>query len=492
MNKVRAKAVETNNCQPSKKPRWDRVDDLDDDFPDADFTVEEFDLCLTQATGSTSKPTSSTTNAGEAKNGVLPSSSKDLSYNLDGQIQLLQRKVASLSKELHDTRLSKQDELKAQADAFSKERLDLKAQIEFKDGELRSSAIRQATLEEKLRSKGIETRLKQAIDEGTSTDDAPICANANVAVSTPKRINALSWGSDRAAWLSSQYGMYPLPCSESKLTELAHLDLLRDFVIKRKHCDMAQAVPDAVILSLRGLGESINETLMCASTADSTPCERVSRSAEKFSETFKFDLLADLSYIDDARLLVSVVNVLNSFALSSERASSAILKQTSMLSHLLLQVGEEPVTIPILRLFSLLADTDNSLALFSCCSPAVACCMWKNLCKPFETNATEALLCEGIELAERASSTVQNLCPCFAWFVTKLTLKLRAMQLSSSVSAECSNVLLSRIIAVAQMQPQHRLQVCRLLTSSKYHAKLAQAWPFLDEEASQCSGSDHD
>lgn len=489
MNKVRARAVDTNNCRPSKKPRWDGVDDLDDDFPDADFTVEEFDLCLTQATGLTSKPTSCTTNARDASDAVLPLPSKDLSYNLDGQIQLLQRKVASLSKELHDVRLGKQDELKAQANAFAKERLDLKAQIEFKDGELRNSAIRQATLEERLRGKGIETRLKQTVDEATSMDDSPNCTNAEVVASTPKGISTFSWGANKAAWLSSQYGLHPLPSSESELTNLAHLDALRNFVIKRKNSDMTQAVPDAVILSLRGLGESINETLMCASTADSTPCERVSQSAE-FSETF-LDLLADLSHIDDARLLVSVVNMLNSFALSSERASSAILKQTSMLSHLLLQVGEEQVTISILRLFSLLADIENSLSPFCCCSPEVACCMWKNLRKPFKTNATEALLCEGVGLAERASSTVQNLCRCFAWFVTKLVRKLRAMQLSSVFSTECSSVLLSRTMAVAQMQFQHRPQVCRLLTSSKHHARLAQAWPFLDD-SSQCSGSDHD
>ncbi|KAK8766220.1 hypothetical protein V5799_006990, partial [Amblyomma americanum] len=271
-NKVHVKAVESNECRPSKRPKLDEVIDLDDDFPDADFTVEEFDLCLTQATGATSKPTSSTTNAGDIINGVL-APSKDLSYNLDGQIQLLQRKVASLSKELHDTRLSKQDELKAQADAFARERLDLKAQIEFKDGELRNSAIRQVTLEEKLRGKGIETRLKQTVDEATSTDDAPSRTNANVVASTPKGISTLSWGSDRATWLSSQYEMYPLPGSQRERSELAHLDLLRDYVNKRKN-DIEQGVPYAVILSLRSLSESMNETLMCASTADNTPCER--------------------------------------------------------------------------------------------------------------------------------------------------------------------------------------------------------------------------
>lgn len=493
-SKARSGAAANNDIRPPKRRKLDEIDDSDDDFPDADLTVEEFDLCLTQATGATSKPTGSTTDTGNVSNGLPCAAIKDLSYSLDGQIQLLQRKVASLSKELHDTRLGKQDELKAQADAFAKERHDLKAQIEFKDGELRSCAIRQATLEEKLRGKGIETRLKQMVEQATSTSDAPGCStsNGNVTTTAPKRIVTLSRGSNKAAWLSSQYGMHALRSVKSDHIGLAHLDVLRDYASKRKTCDVAQVVPNAVILSLRGLGECINETLTCTSTTDSSAAERVGLSAEKYNEGFVFDVLADLSMVEDPTLLAAVVSLLNAFALSSEQACSAILKQQSMLSHLLQQVGVEPVTIPIFRLLGSLANIDNSLAPFCCSSVTAPCCMWKCLCKPFERHVTVPLLHEGLHLAQQASCMAQSLCPCFAWFVTKLSQKVRALQLSSA-GLQNSNALLSRICAIAQTQPQHRQQACRLLTPTKYHSRLVHAWPFVDDDtANQSPTSDQD
>lgn len=181
--KTHSRDATSNDHRPAKRARYDRRDDCEDDFPDGDFTVEEFDFCLTQATGVSSKPTTSRTDTGSVSNGVVDGAF-NLSYNHDGQLQLLQRKVAALSKELHETRLSKQDELKAQADAFSKERHDLKSQIEFKEGELRSAAIRQATLEEKLRGRGIETRFKQLVDGATSTNDSP-CNSAATRTAGP-------------------------------------------------------------------------------------------------------------------------------------------------------------------------------------------------------------------------------------------------------------------------------------------------------------------
>lgn len=490
-SKVRSGAAANNDIRPPKRPRLDEADGSDDDFPDADLTVEEFDLCLTQATGA-SKPTSNTTD--NVSNGLPCVAIKDLSYSLDGQIQLLQRKVASLSKELHDTRLGKQDELKAQADAFAKERHDLKAQIEFKDGELRSCAIRQATLEEKLRGKGIETRLKQTVEQATSTGDAPCgsTSNGSVATTAPKRIATFSRGSNRSAWLSSQYGIHALQSAKSDHSGLAHLDVLRDYASERKTCDLAQVVPSAVILSLRGLGECIHETITCISTTDSSVAERVALSAEKCNEGFVFDVLADLCTVEDTALLAAVVGLLNAFALSSEQACSAILKQQGMLTHLLQQVGEETVTIPIFRLLCSLISVDDSLAPFCCSSATVSRCMWKCLCKPFEQHVTVPLLHEGLHLAQQASCMAQSLCPCFAWFVTKISQNVRALQLSSA-GTRSSSALLSRICAIAQNQPQHRQQACRLLTPSKCNSRLAHAWPFVeDDSTNQSPSSDQD
>lgn len=493
-SKVRPGAP-VNDIRPPKRPRLDEPDSSDDDFPDADLTVEEFDLCLTQATGaSTSKPTSSTTDTSTVSNGLACVATKDLSYSLDGQIQLLQRKVASLSKELHDTRLGKQDELKAQANAFAKERHDLQAQIEFKNGELRSCAIRQATLEEKLRGKGIETRLKQTVEQATSTGDAPGSSTSNGSVTTtgPKRIVAFSRGSNKSTWLSSQYGVHALQCVKGDHRGLAHLDVLRDYASKRKTCGVAQVVPSAVILSLRGLAECLHETMASSSMTDSSIAERVGLSAEKYNEGFVFDLLADLCVAEDPALLAAVVNLLNAFTLSSVPACSAILKQQGMLTYLLQRVGEELVTIPIFRLLGSLASIDNSLAPFCCPSATVPCCMWKCLCKPFEQHLAVPLLYEGLHLAQQASCVAQSLCPCFAWFVTKLSQKVRALQLPAA-STHCSNVLLNRVCAIAQTQPQHRQQSCRLLTPSKYNSRLAHAWPFVDDDsANQSPSSDQD
>lgn len=483
-----------NDIRPAKRPRLNEADSSDDDFPDADLTVEEFDLCLTQATGA-SKPTNTTTDTGNVSNGLPYVAIKDLSYSLDGQVQLLQRKVASLGKELHDTRLGKLDELKAQADAFAKERHDLKAQIEFKDGELRSCAIRQATLEEKLREKGIETRLKQTVEQATSTGDAPFSStskNGSVATKAPERIFTFSKGSNRSAWLSSQYGVHAFQSTASDHNGQAHLDVLRDYASKRTSGDVAQVVPNAVILSLRGLSECIHETLICASSADSSVAERVALSAEKYDEGFVFDVLADLCMVEDSALLAAVVGLLNAFALSSEEACSAILKRPGMLTHLLQRFGEETVTIPILRLLSSLANIDDSLAPFCCSSATVSRCMWKCLCKPFEQHVAVPLLNEGLHFAHQASCTAQSLCPCFAWFVTKISQNIRALQLSSA-SMRSSNALLSRICAIAQSQPQHRQQACRLLTPGKHSSRLVHVWPFVDEDtANQSPSSDQD
>lgn len=488
--KTHSRGATSNDNRPAKRARYDGGNDCEDDFPDGDFTAEEFDLCLTQATGVSSKPTTSRTDTGSVSNGVADVAF-NLSYNFDGQLQLLQRKVAALSKELHEARLSKQDELKAQADAFLKERHDLKSQIEFKDGELRSAAIRQATLEEKLRGKGIETRFKQLVDEATSTNDSP-CKSAASSTAGPVAPKALlKRGSKKALLLSSQFGMHPPPSDKARHTVLAHLDVLRDSVSKRKGRSASPEGTGAALLSLRALTEAIAESVMCVPVTVSIPADRVCRSADKFNERFVFGVLADLTSVGDPRLHLEIASLLHAFASSSEQACGAILQEPGMLAHLLSQVQEEEAAIVVYRLFSLLAGSDNSFAAFCCTLPTATCCMWKSLCQPLEQDVAEALLSEGLQLAQHTLTAVQTLCSCFNWFVTKVLEKLRALLLNPE-KGECSVDLLSRVCALAQMETEYRQQVCRMLTQSKHLSRLAQAWPFLEDDNNQSPGSEPD
>lgn len=488
--KTHSRDATSNDHRPAKRTRYDRGGDCEDDFPDGDFTVEEFDFCLTQATGVSSKPTTSRTDTGSVSNGVVDGAF-NLSYNHDGQLQLLQRKVAALSKELHETRLSKQDELKAQADAFLKERHDLKSQIEFKEGELRSAAIRQATLEEKLRGKGIETRFKQLVDGATSTNDSPYnpAATRTAGPAAPKVV--LKRGSKKALLLSSQYGMHPPLGDRTGRAVLAHLDVLRDYTSKRKTRSASPEGTSAALLSLRALTEAVAETVMSVPATASIPADRVFRSADKFNERFIFDILADLSSVGNSRVHLEIASLLHSFASSSEQACGAILREPSMLSRLLSQVQEEEVAIVVYRLFSLLAAADNSFAAFCCTSSTVTCCMWKSLCQPLKQDVGEALLSEGLQLTQHTFTAVQSLCPCFGWFVTKVLEKLRALLLSLD-KGECSVDLLSRICALAQTETEYRPQVCRMLTQSKHLSRLAQVWPFLEDDNNQSPGSEPD
>lgn len=490
--KTHSREATSNDNRQAKRARYDRGEDCEDDFPDGDFTAEEFDFCLTQATGVSSKPTTSRTDTGSVSNGVVDGAF-NLSYNYDGQLQLLQRKVAALSKELHETRLSKQDELKAQADAFSKERHDLKSQIEFKEGELRSAAIRQATLEEKLRGKGIETRFKQLVDGSTSTSDSSSnsAATRTTRPVAPKAL--LKRVPKKALLLSSQYEMHPPQSDKTRHTLLAHLDVLRDYTRKLRLHPTCCASPEstgAALLSLRALTEAIAETVMSVPVTASNPADRVCRSADKFNERFVFDILADLSSGDSPKLHLEIASLLHAFASSSEQACDAILREPSMLSRLLVHVHDEEVAIVVFRLLSLLAAADNSFAEFCCTSPTVTCCMWRSLRQPLEQDVTEALLSEGLQLAQRTYTAVQSLCPCFGRFVTKVLEKLRALLLNPE-KGECTVDLLSRICALAQRETEYRPQVCRMLTQSKHLSRLAQVWPFLEDD-NQSPGSEPD
>ncbi|CAN7999703.1 unnamed protein product, partial [Ixodes pacificus] len=316
----RAGISSTNDESAPKRIRLDGLDEhpvgdfADNDFPDDDFTVEEFDFCLTQvADGTLAPPQTRNLVSSTIHNGATD---KDLQYCLEGQVQLLGLKVASLTRELYSERLSKREELKAQASLHSKELNQLKSPLEFKEGELRSIVSRQTALEEKLRCHGGETKHRQVVDAGTSTtlDDADVPGSVKAWGTRPTNAVAAARRNlpNVPTWLGHQHSLCTVGSNPSTPT---HIDVIRDYAREEDGSSDSAA---AAKLSLRCLDDAISEAAIEASAAGlSVPAEKIALGSTTHSEILIFDVLAKGALNSDSRLASSSVVTLQHLAESS-------------------------------------------------------------------------------------------------------------------------------------------------------------------------------
>lgn len=463
-----------------KRARLSHQEIADDDFPDGDFTAEEFDFCLTQVADVSSKPLGSV--PGPSFN-VPPT--KDARYSLEGQVQILNRKVASLSKELHCERLSKHDELKAQADSHSKALTDLKAQIEFKDGELRSALGKQAAFEEKLRSRGFETRLKQVADGATSTDtglypdDAGECKEKvkESVVSLPSLKDVI--------WLSPQYGLHLPLLQKNKQGHLTHWNIIRDYVARSqdtKQDKHLSASTDAVVLSLHSLTNAISE--LALETEVVSPSDRISVSSNVHSETFLFDTIAKLCQDSDTRVVSESAALLKCLMESSKQACTCMLKYPQI-PFLLLEKSVISSALQLLRA----ALYSGSLSHLCCPAVTQTPCLWMMLAKHFDKDVSEDLLCEGALLVQHASCSSRNSCSCFHNLVKKLAERCKKVFERSKGETPRAALLLDCFCSVARAFARHKQQFCSLLDLSNIPAEqFSQSWTYSDVNSPSISG----
>ncbi|CAN8023887.1 unnamed protein product, partial [Ixodes persulcatus] len=470
----RAHISSTNGESAPKRIRLDGLDEqpvgdfADDDFPDDDFTVEEFDFCLTQVDDGTLAPVqtsnlvSSTIHYG--------ATGKDLQYtrySLEGQVQILGLKVASLTRELYNERLSKREELRKQASLHSKELNQLKSPLEFKEGELRSIVSRQTALEEKLRCHGAETKHRQVVDAGTSTTLNGADVPGSVKAWGTRPTNAVAAVRRNLpnvpTWLGHQHALIPVDSNPSTLSTPTHIDVIRDYA---RGEDRSSDSAAAATLSLHCLDDAISEAAIEASAAGlCVPAEKIALGSTTHSKTLIFDVLAKGARNSDSRLASSSVVTLQHLAESSTAHSCLeVLWKEDYVSHLAgsTNVGKE-IAIPLLRLVKAALETQDSLTALCCPARARETCLWKLLSKPFEQEPSVDLLCEVALLAQRALGCEQSCCVCFDEFAGKLVAQFGRKLERSQGSVRHWRQILSCFFVVAQARERLVLQVRRLV-----------------------------
>lgn len=489
----RAHISSTNDENAPKRIRLDGLDEqpvgdfADDDFPDGDLTAEEFDFCLTQVADATlAQPQTSSVVSSTIHNGVT---GKDLQYRLEGQVQLLGRRVASLTRELHSERLSKREELKAQADLHSKELKQLKSQIEFKEGELRSVVSRQASLEEKLRGHGVETRHRQVVDAGTSTTLNDADAPGSVKTWDTRPTSAVTTARRNlpnvATWLGHQHALCPVGSNPSTPT---HIDVIRDYVREEGRSSDSAA---AATLSLRCLDDAISEAAIEASAAGlRIPAEKIALGSTRHSETSIFDVLAKVARNSDSRLAsMSVVALQHLAESSTAHPCVEVFRKGDYISHLAgsTNVGKE-IAIPLLRLVKVALEAPDSLTALCCPTQARGTCLWKLLSKPFEQEPGVDLLCEGALLAQRALGCKQACCVCFDEFAGKLVAQFGRKLERSQRSVQHWRQILSCFCVVAQARARLRQRVRRLVAQCcSQDEGIEQVWLCFEEDATSAA-----
>ncbi|CAN7999693.1 unnamed protein product [Ixodes pacificus] len=491
----RAHISSTNNASAPKRIRLDGLDVqpfgdfADDDFPDGDLTVEEFDFCLTQvATATLAQPQAGNVVSSTIHKGAT---GKDRQYSLEGQVKLLGRRVELLTRELHSERLSKREELKAQADLHSKELKQLKSQAELKEGELRSVVSRQTALEEKLHCRGVETRHRQVVDAGTSLtlNDADVPGSVKAWDTRPTSAVAAAQRNlpNVPTWSGHQHALCTVGSDSRTPT---HIDVIRDYVREEDRSSDSAA---AATLSLHCLDNAISEAAIEASAAGlCVPAEKIALGSTTHSETLIFDILAKVARNSDSRLASSSVVTLQHLAESSTAHPCVeALQKGDYISHLAgsTNVGKE-IAIPLLRLVKAALETPGSLTTLCCPARARGTCLWKLLSKFFEQEPGVDLLCEGALLAQRALGCEQSCCVCFDEFAGKLVSQFERKLERSQGSVRHGRQILSCFCVVAQARAWLEQRVRRLVARRRSRVEgIEQIWSCSEEDASSATMS---
>lgn len=407
-----------------------------DEFPDEDFTAEEFDACLSQVT-------SQTTADVQFKAPAAVRTTTSTNFSLDGEVQLLRQRVARLSRELHGERLTKQDELKGQAEAYKKQIRELRTQLEFKEHEVTSARAVTAKL---------------STEHGVTVHNSP--AKVQV-VDASNDVPQFPLVPQQDYWDQPAFAVNPEPnCSPT------FFDIIRSYVSSSKSSDKSVEAPplDAVVLALQSVGALI-EAQTCSETS---LLKQLCTDATSKGEMFFFSVIVDTlrGNPSKSKVISEALGLVEIIAAASDEAAGLIvgcLRRDVLLQLVAGSFGERIVerAIWLIRVALEHHDAEPCAELFVHSDDES--CLWRAVANYLDGDRALPTVCEAAILAQRGSEK-RDSCECFHDLVDKLMERFRkSVKTNDPSSSRSAIVLLNCFCAIADANPRYQLHVCRLV-----------------------------